>query len=152
MDPSYILRNCTPEEVLKTAHLTSEECSITYLHFLSNADVLPTLILLGWRIQCVEDRLKKIVISGDDALHLRLDHITIGDPAQQITLLDSLSTDLRTICLCLQDSRNGTPLNKPDADLYANSLDRYVGLMENVQMRSIEYVIFFLAWTRDVVK
>jgi hypothetical protein len=143
-NPSNTLRNCTPEEVLETARHASVEYGITYLHFVSNTDVLSTLIVLGWRLQCVEERLESIVISGDDALHLRLDDIIIGDPAQQVPLLNSLSADLQTISSCLQGVRNGTSLSKPDADLYTNSLDRYVVLMENVQMRSMECVIFFL--------
>jgi hypothetical protein len=141
---SHIFQDYSPEGVVKTARLTFEEYSIASQHFVSNRDVLSTLLVLGRPLQCVQKSLESIIISGDDAIHLRLDNIIIGDPAQQITLLTSLSTDLQTIYSCLQGARNGTSLSKPYADLYMRSLDQYVELLENAQKGSMECVIFFL--------
>jgi hypothetical protein len=125
----------TVDRVLATAQATSEEYRNASRHFPSDTSVLSVLLILTR----VEERLEGIADSGNQDVLDRLNEITIGDQDRQIPFLQALDTDMQTICASLETAtQTGRPLSKADAEVYAQSLDRYGRLLRTIRKSNVE--------------
>jgi hypothetical protein len=125
----------TVDQVLVTTQATVERYTNVSQHFSSDRSALSMLEIPLTR---VEERLESIADSGNQDVLDRLDVITVGDRSRQIPFLQALDTDMQTICCSLETAiQTGRPLSKADAEVYAQSLDRYGRLLRTVRKSNV---------------
>jgi hypothetical protein len=128
---------------LKLAENACRECGVAVKRFASDTDSLTILHDLDVALNRTRDRLESVV--DDDEICERFHNIRVGEPIQELQILDGICQDLQVIYEYLQKaSAGGLSVNKSAVEVYIHVLHRYSEVFKLLQKKSLACVTALL--------
>lgn len=135
----------TGRTALELAETTCRECNIAVKLFASDANTLTILHGLDLALNRTRDRLEFVV--HDDEICEHIHDIRVGEPNQDLRILDGISQDLQVIHNYLQKAcAGGLSIKKPAVDVYLHVLHRYGEIFKLLQHKNLTCVTILLFW------